>query len=132
MDKIKIALLDANFVYLNALADYLSSQGEFEVVAEGTDVAGLMESMEGESPDILIADCGFLEGNDHMGLLAPFVENPDMRLLIMGFDMPEKWLRERQDDAPVSFMSKDCDSWNLANRLVYIGSYCGSQQRRSL
>jgi DNA-binding NarL/FixJ family response regulator len=129
MGKIKLALLDANIVYLAALTDFLSSREEFEVVAEGCDIYELLDSLEAETADILIADAEFLDGDDLLSLLGPFQRNPDMRLLIMGFDLPEQWLRERRDDAQVSFLSKDCDHSQLGNRLVYIGSYCGSRYR---
>ena len=62
MGKIKLALLDANIVYLAALTDFLSSREEFEVVAEGCDIDELIDSLEGENADILIADSDFLDG----------------------------------------------------------------------
>jgi DNA-binding NarL/FixJ family response regulator len=129
MAKIRLALLDANIVYLDAISRVLSLHDEFHVLYSVQTMNELRHLMEHDPPDIVIADLDFYTASDPFGANLILEIYPDVRFLFMGFDLPVHMIRKRKDEARVSFLPKDLDISLTINRLIYISSYCGSSSR---
>ncbi len=129
MGHVKIALLDSNIFYLGALSEYLSLFEEFEIVGEGKCVEELRYSLGMTVPDIILAEYGFFNPDSAFGLNGLFHTHTNMRLLLMDFDLPAHLLTKRKDDARITILSKDIALDALVNRIVYIGSYCGTSSQ---
>ena len=129
MGQIKLAVLDSNIFYLGALSEYLSLFDEFEIVGGGICVEELRTSLGMSVPDIILSEYRFFNPNSEIGLKDLFHTHTNMRLLLMDFDLPAQLLTKRKDDARITILSKDIALDALVNRIVYIGSYCGTSSQ---
>lgn len=129
MEKIKLAILDDNPLYLYAFADVLSLLEEFEVLNSVSSLKELFESLADAKPDIIIADYEIWSSDDgsrYIGLMALY---PEIAVLLMSFHHPIQLAHFQKMHGKLTFLSKAEDLAIIANKLVYISNYCDFQSR---
>jgi DNA-binding NarL/FixJ family response regulator len=129
MDKIKLAILDDNPLYLYSFADVLSLLDEFEIIISVSSLKELFESLADAKPDIIIADYEIWSSDDgsrYIGMMALY---PEISVLLMSFHHPTQLAHFQKIHAKSTFLSKGEDLAIIANKLVYISNYCDFQSR---
>jgi DNA-binding NarL/FixJ family response regulator len=129
MEKIKLAILDDNPLYLYAFADVLSLLEEFEILISVSSLKELFESLADAKPDIIIVDYEMWsseEGGCYIGMMALY---PEIAVLLMSFHHPIQLVHFQKMHPKSTFLSKGEDLAIIANKLVYISNYCDFQSR---
>lgn len=129
MEKIKLAILDDNPLYLYAFADVLALLAEFEVLISANTLKELFESLADVKPDVIIADYEIWSSDEdgrYIGMMSLY---PEIAVLLMSFHHPIQLLHFQKMHAKSTFLSKGEDLAIIANKLVYISNYCDFQSR---
>ena len=124
MEKIKLAIVDDNALYLYAFGDVLSLFDEFEVIIKASSLKELFENLTDQKPDIIIADYEMWSAdqeNSYIGMMSLY---PEISILLMSFHYPSQLIHYQKLHPKVSFLSKAEDLAIIANKLIYISNYC--------
>jgi DNA-binding NarL/FixJ family response regulator len=124
MEKIKLAILDDNALYLYAFGDVLSLFDEFDVIIKANCLKELLENLADQKPDIIIADYELWSSdaeNTYIGMMSLY---PEISILLMSFHQPGQLIHYQKLHPKVSFLSKAEDLAIIANKLIYLSNYC--------
>ena len=124
MDKIKLAILDDNPLYLYAFGDVLSLFDEFEVIIMANSLKELIENLADQKPDIIIADYEMWSSEEEKSYIGMMGLYPEISILLMSFHHPSQLGHYQKLHPKLSFLSKAADLAIIANKLIYISNYC--------
>jgi DNA-binding NarL/FixJ family response regulator len=125
MDKIKLAILDDNPLYLYAFGDVLSLFDEFDVIIKAATLKELIENLADQKPDIIIADYEMWSSDEEKRYIGMMGLYPEISILLMSFHYPSQLNYYQKLHPKLSFLSKAADLAIIANKLVYISNYSG-------
>lgn len=125
MEKIKLAILDDNPLYLYAFGDVLSLFDEFDVIIKVASVKELIENLADQKADIIIADYEIWSSDEEKRYIGMMSLYPDISILLMSFHHPSQLSHYQKLHPKLSFLSKATDLAIIANKLIYISNYSG-------
>lgn len=118
MEKIKLAIIDDNHVFLNALTEVLISYDLFEVIIVSKNFLELLNLLKEEEPHIILMDTGVFEKIDE------YVRDGFLKLIstsalvLMGFKIPKLMQAYKKNHSGMRFLSKDSSRYIIAYTLI--------------
>jgi hypothetical protein len=118
MEKIKLAIIDDNHLFLNALTEVLISYDLFEVIIVSKNFLELLNLLKEEEPHIILMDTGVFEKIDE------YVRDGFLKLIstsafvLMGFKIPKLMQAYKKNHSGMRFLSKDSSRYIIAYTLI--------------
>jgi len=137
MKNIRIALADDENLFREGLANILSANPEYELVAQAENGKKLLEKIKllAVLPDIVLIDLNMPEMN---GIELNYVlqkEYPGMKVVILSIYNDEKYISKMIEAGACGYLKKNCETWELfdtLNNTANLGFYFSSEVVRAL
>jgi len=125
MNKIKVALADANEEYRRLVAQTMSDEGDIDIVGSCSDGIELVKITEQHNPDVVVMDI-VLSNLDGFGVLKLFNErNIKTSVIIVSSFFKDSVASEMTSLGANYFLVKPCDTNNLIERIRLSAGHSG-------
>jgi DNA-binding NarL/FixJ family response regulator len=130
MEKIRIALADDHQLFRNGLKILLESFEEFTVVAEASNGAELLNTLENSPADIILMDISMPEMDGAEATAKLTIQSPDVRVIALSMYGEEEYYYKMVDSGAKGFILKDSDINEVRDAIttVYKGGNYFSQE----
>jgi DNA-binding NarL/FixJ family response regulator len=120
MDKIKIALADDHQLFRNGLKILLGSYDEFEVVAEASNGAELLQLLEACPADIVLMDISMPEMDGAGATVRIVRQAPATRVIALSMYGEEEYYYRMVDAGVKGFILKDSDISEVHDAIIAV------------
>lgn len=104
---IRIVLADDHAVVRSGLRMLLDSEGDFEVVAEASDVEGAARYVRGHHPQVLVLDLNMPGGSSLAAIPVIRAESPDTQIVVLTMQQEPAFAREALGSGALGYVLKE-------------------------
>src|SRR5436305_1983388 len=110
---IRVVIADDHSVVRRGLRQLLEAEGDFEVVAEASDIAGARRYVRGHHPDVLVLDLNMPEGSSLKAVPDIRAESPGTRIVVLTMQDEPAYAREALSAGVLGYVLKDAADGEL-------------------